>query len=62
MSEIKSGVTSPNITGGGFVKTFVAVIVVVAFALVALVLWGKVSNANIPVVSAAVAPARVYIS
>jgi hypothetical protein len=62
VQEIKAGVRDPTVTGGGFVKVFVSVVVVAAFAFIAFVIWGKVSQANIPVVSAAVAPARVYIS
>lgn len=62
ISEVKSGVTNPTPMGGGLVKVVVSVIVVVGIALAALVLWGKVANANVPVVSQAVAPARAYIS
>lgn len=62
LNEAKAGITNPTVAGGGLVKVIVSVIVVVGIVFVALMLWGKVSNANIPVVSSAVAPARVYIS
>jgi len=62
LNEIKSGVSHPTPTGGGLLKVAVSVIVVVGLAMVALMLWGKVANKNIPIASAAVAPARVYIS
>ena len=62
LNEAKSGVTHPTPTGGGLVKIAVSIVVIVAIALGALYFWGKVSNANIPVVSTVVSPARVYIS
>jgi hypothetical protein len=62
LNEAKSGVTNPSPMGGGIVKVIISVFVVVAIALAALVFWGKVSTKNIPVVSQAVSPARVYIS
>lgn len=62
INDIKSGVTNPSPMGGGLVKVAVSVVVVVGLALVALFMWGKVSQKNIPVVSEAVGAARVYIS
>lgn len=62
LNDVKSGITNPTPTGGGLIKIAVSIVVVVGVVFVALMLWGKVSNANIPIVSTAVAPARVYIS
>lgn len=62
LNEIKSGVTKPSPTSGGLVKVLVSVIVIVGAAMVALTIWGKVATKNIPVISQAVSPARVYIS
>jgi hypothetical protein len=62
LNEAKSGITNPTPTSGTLTKVAVSVVVVVGIVFVALMVWGKVSNANIPVVSSAVAPARVYIS
>jgi hypothetical protein len=62
LNEAKSGVTNPSPMSGGIVKVVISVFVVIAIALAALVFWGKVSTKNIPVVSQAVSPARVYIS
>jgi len=62
LNDVKSGITHPTPAGGGLLKIAVSIIVVVGVVFVALMLWGKVSNANIPVVSNAVAPARHYIS
>lgn len=61
LNEIKSGITHPT-PGGGLLHVAVSVVVIVGLAMVALFLWGKVANKNIPVVSQAVSPARVYIS
>jgi len=62
LSDIKSGITNPHPTGGNLLGVAVSIIVVIGVVFVALMFWGKVSNANIPIASAAVAPARVYIS
>jgi hypothetical protein len=63
INEVKSGVKSPSVMGGGgIIKIAVSIVVVVGIALAALFFWGKVSTKNIPVVSQAVSPARVYIS
>jgi len=62
IGEVKSGITNPSPMGGGLIKVAVSIVVIVGIALVALFMWGKVSNANIPIVSQVVSPARVYIS
>lgn len=61
LNEMKAGVKSPGVSGG-IVKVAVSIVVLVGVALAALYFWGKVSTKNIPVVSQAVSPARVYIS
>jgi hypothetical protein len=62
LNEAKSGVTNPSPMSGGILKVIISIVVVVGVVLAALVFWGKVSTKNIPVVSQAVSPARVYIS
>lgn len=62
ISDIKSGIMNPHPVGGSLIGVAVSIVVVIGIAFVALMFWGKISNANIPVVSQAVAPARVYIS
>ena len=63
MNSVKGGadLTKPKPNVGYVIGGVVAAVVLGGIVLVALFFWGKVSQANVPVVSQVASPARVYI-